>query len=230
MRILAVDDNVATREFLDVLLGRHGFSVRTAGSAAEALGVIDSEPIDLVILDLWLPDRDGLALCREIRARPRYVPVLMLTARDQVGDELAGFAAAADDYLRKPAEPEVLLARIRALQRVGRSGPTRETVQLSGGIQIDLRARELSRAGRVVPLGRRSFDLLVWFAEHPGRWWSKRQLVDYVWGGEDPPVESTVEWHINQIREALGDTGRELRYLQTRARVGYLMPEQVVVG
>ncbi|MHB2022282.1 MAG: response regulator transcription factor [Mycobacteriales bacterium] len=222
MRILAVDDHQVTREALDVYLGRHGYQVSTASSGAEALAALEVSPIDLVILDLGLPDMDGLAVCQEIRRLPRYTPVLMLTARDSVDDELAGFAAAADDYLRKPAPMPVLLARVRALERGILRTATTDVVRLSEDVELDLRSREVRRGGDTVRLGRRAFDLLTWFLEHPGRVWSKQQLIDYVWGGEAPPVYSTVEWHVSRIREALGDTGREPKFLITRPTHGYL--------
>lgn len=222
MKILAVDDHQLTRQTLDVYLGRYGYEVLTAASGAEALATLEVTTVDLVILDLGLPDIDGLAVCRAIRQRPGYTPVLMLTARDSVDDELAGFDAAADDYLRKPAQLPVLLARVRALQRGILRTATTELVRFAGGEELDLRSRQVRRDGRVVRLAPRSFDLLTWFVEHPGRVWSKQQLIDYVWGCADPPVYSTVEWHVSQIREALGDLGRP-RYLLTRPHEGYLL-------
>lgn len=228
MRILVIEDNPAAREAIDVYLGRHGYQVVTAATGAAALAALDAAPHDLAILDLALPDMDGLALCRTLRARAGQLPILILTGRAGVEDELAGFAAAADDYLRKPAALPVLLARVRALARRAKFSGTADLVRLTGGVEIDLRAREVRRDGRAVRIGPRTFELLLWFVEHPGRVWSKPQLVDYVWGGERAPVHSTVEWHVSRIREALGDTGKVPRYLVTRPMHGYVMRADAV--
>ncbi|HVA59537.1 MAG TPA: response regulator transcription factor [Mycobacteriales bacterium] len=227
MRILAVDDHPPTLEFLDIYLGRHGYDVLTAASGTEALSLLDRQGVDLVVLDLGLPDIDGLAVCRELRRRPGYLPVLMLTARDTVADELSGFAAAADDYLRKPVLPEVLLARVRALER---RAVTRDVLRLVEGFELDLAMRELRRAGERVRLTPRSFDVLRFLCEHPGRLWSKNQLLFHVWGADGPADPSAVEWHVARIREALGDSGREFRFVLTRPHEGYVMPREVVLS
>jgi DNA-binding response OmpR family regulator len=229
VRILAVDDHRPTLEFLDGFLGRHGYQVVVATTGTEALQLVDRERVDLVILDLRLPDIDGLTVCRELRERTEYLPVLMLTARDTTEDEIAGFDAAADDYVRKPVDPQVLLARIQALQRLAWRTRTKDTVALVDGIEVDLAMRCIRRPDdRDVRLRPRAFDLLVFLLEHPGRVWSKRQLLTYVWGDEGAATGSAVEHHIAAIRAALGDTGNEWRYVLTRGKEGYLLPREVL--
>jgi DNA-binding response OmpR family regulator len=228
VRLLVVDDHPPTLEFLVDYLTEDGHQVYAAATGSEALAVAGRQHLDLVVLDLSLPDLDGLAVCRRLRAVPGRPPVLVLTARGGIDDELAGFAAAADDYVRKPVDPDVLLARIAALHRRA-SGGAGEVVRLVGGVEVDLALREVRRAGVRQPLGPKSFDILAFLVSHPGRVWSKRQLLDQTTDG-DLPDPDAVEWHVARIREALGDTGRHLRCLLTRPKVGYLVPREAVEG
>ena len=229
MRVLVVDDHRPTLEFLDGYLSGHGHRVLPADSGTQALTVAEEQAVDAVVLDLGLPDVDGLAVCRALRRRRGQLPILMLTARDRRDDELAGFAATADDYVRKPVDPPLLLARLTALHRRSQAQLGETTLRLIGGVEVDLGLREVRREGVRQPLGPKSFDVLAVLVTNPGRVWTKAQLLERAWG-DDLPGSQAVEWHISQVRGALGDTGRQLRYVLTRPRVGYLMPRDVLLG
>lgn len=224
MRVLVVEDEPSLVSFLVPLLQREGFDADTAGTGAGALAAIADRRPDLVLLDIGLPDMSGLAVCREIRREPGHLPVIMLTGLDTREDELAGFAAAADDYIRKPFEPETLLARIRATLRL--SGVDQAHLLRLGDIDIDLRVREARRDGAALGLKPKEFDLLAFLVSHRGQVFGKTQLLSLVWGPDFDGDPHTVAVHISRLRAAVEPNPNRPKHLLTRSNVGYYVPKQ----
>ncbi len=219
-KILVVDDEAHIRGLLRLYLSREGFAVHEAEDGIAALRLARAEPFDLVVLDLLLPGTDGWQVCRELRAASP-VPILMLTARDEEEDVVAGLELGADDYLTKPFSPRELVARIRALLR--RSRPPEPAGQqiLFGECVLDVEARELTVRGEVVACPAREFDLLALLAAHPRRCFSREQLLQALWGGEAYVEPRTVDVHVHRLRDKIeSDAGRP-RHLLTVWGVGY---------
>ncbi|HEV2889176.1 MAG TPA: response regulator transcription factor [Frankiaceae bacterium] len=221
MRVLVVDDEESVRSFLGPLLEREGFTATLVASGAAAVAsVLDSRP-DLVLLDVNLPDLSGLEVCRAIRRQPGYVPVILLTGLDSREDELAGFAALADEYVTKPFLPEALIARIRALLRVQASGQ-RRVVHL-GDVEVDLLAREARRNGVPLSIGPKEFDLLTFLVEHPNQVFGRTQLLAAVWGVDFDGDPHTVAVRMSILRAAIEPNPNRPEYLLTRNGVGYYL-------
>jgi DNA-binding response OmpR family regulator len=221
MRILVVDDEPALVSFLVPLLQWNSFEVEAAATGEAALRALDERRPDLVLLDVALPGMDGLQVCRAIRRRPGYLPVMLLTGRVGHDDELAGFAALADDYVTKPISPDSLLARIHAVLRLARAGDPARRVLRVGDLEIDLAAREVRRAGRAIALKPREFALLAFLAEHPGQVFGRTQLLAHVWGPDFAGDPATVTQHMSRLRLALEPDPNRPRHLLTRPGVGY---------
>lgn len=222
MRVLVVEDEPSLVSYLVPLLRREGFEVAAALSGASALQMIAAQPPDLVLLDVGLPDLTGLDVCRELRRRPDHLPIVMLTGMDSPADELAGFAARADDYITKPISPDLLLARIHAVLRLAAAGEQRAHVRI-GDVTVDLRTREARRDGRRLELGSREFELLAYLAERPGRVFGKTQLLAAVWGPAFDGDLHTVEVRMSQLRIAVEANPNTPRHLHTRRGVGYYL-------
>jgi DNA-binding response OmpR family regulator len=226
MHVLVVEDEPALRAFLLPLLVRHGFSANAvATGAAGVAAVLDRRP-DLVLLDLNLPDMDGLEVCRRLRRQDgRHLPIVMLTGRDTREDELAGFAAAADDYVVKPFDPDTLVARIRATLRL--AGVRQARRHRLGDVTVDLDLRRAERDGVDLGLARKEFDLLAFLLEHPNRVFGKAQLLDQVWGPEFTGDTHTVEVRYGTLRRLIEANPNRPRFLLTRPGVGYylLLPD-----
>ena len=219
MRVLVVDDEESVRSFLGPLLEREGFTATLIDSGTAAVAsVLDSRP-DLVLLDVNLPDLSGLEVCRAIRRQPDYVPVILLTGLDSREDELAGFAALADEYVTKPFLPEALVARVRALLRVQASGQHR-LVHL-GDVEVDLLAREARRGGVSLALGPKEFDLLAFLVEHPNQVFGRTQLLAAVWGVDFDGDPHTVAVRMSNLRAVIEAQPNRPKYLLTRNGVGY---------
>ena len=225
-RALVVDDEPALVRAVAAYLTRDGFHVTTAGDGVEALALARREPPDVVVLDVVMPGLDGVEVCRRLRTfSDAYV--IMLTARSEEVDTLVGLAAGADDYLTKPFSPRVLLARIRTLLRRprtgARAGDGEEPVRRFGALSIDPAPREVRLGGDLVPLTPTEYDLLDALSERP-RWaFSRRQLIDRVWGGAWGGDEHLVDVHLAHIRRKLGDDPADPRYVLTVRGVGYRM-------
>ncbi|HEY1492486.1 MAG TPA: response regulator [Steroidobacteraceae bacterium] len=202
MRLLLVEDDAMIGEAIRLGLKREGFTVDWVHDARAAEGVLRSEPFELVLLDLGLPGRDGLALLRAERARGLTLPVLVLTARDAVSDRVQGLDAGADDYLIKPFELSELAARIRALlrRRSGRPAPGSEHL----GVTLDPAAHTVSREGAAVALSPREFTLLQLLMERPGTILSRAQLEERLYGWGEEVESNAVEVHIHGLRKKLG--------------------------
>jgi DNA-binding response OmpR family regulator len=202
--VVVVEDDPHIADLVDLYLRREGFRVLLAGDGEQGLAISTQEDPCIVILDVGLPGaRDGFDVCREIRTRSN-VPVLFLTARDDEMDRVLGLELGADDYLVKPFSPREMVARVRAILRRTREGPAPQDVIALGDVEVDLRRREARRAGSVVALTTREFDLLAFLANNVGLALSRQQLLDGVWGTDWFGDERTVDVHVAQLRKKLG--------------------------
>ncbi|HEX3131114.1 MAG TPA: response regulator transcription factor [Thermoanaerobaculia bacterium] len=198
-----------------------GYRVETAGDGNTALERALAEPFDLVILDILLPGRDGLEVCRELRARGSQVPVLMLTARGQVVDRVVGLKLGADDYLTKPFEMIELLARIEALLRRSHVPMTPTGTYDFGDVRVDFRRAEVYRDGQPVALSALEFKLLAYFIENRGALLTRDELLDKVWGYDAMPVTRTVDVHVGSLRQKLERNPSHPELFLTVHRRGY---------
>jgi len=200
--VLLVEDEESIGTLLRTYLGRDGYRVLWVRSGEEALVELTRHPIRIVVLDVALPGLDGLEVCRRIRAHSA-VPIVMLTARDEEPDRVAGLEVGADDYVTKPFSPRELVARIKAILR--RAEPkTVDTVLQLADVIVDLEGREAMVEGREVVLTAKEFDLLAYFLECPGIVLSRDRLLDRVWGVSYPGGTRTVDVHVGQLRRKLG--------------------------
>jgi DNA-binding response OmpR family regulator len=227
--VLVVDDEEAIAEAVRARLQSEGYEVLVAGDGPEAIRVCEQANPDLVVLDLMLPGMDGLEVCKEIQ-RDRWVPVLMLTARTEEADKVAGFAVGADDYLTKPFSLRELAVRVRAiLRRVQRvaelaSSPPAEPLE-RGGLVIDASRRHVTVDGEEVALTPLEFEILLTLARVPGVVYTRDQLMDRVWGYRDYAGGRVVDSHVARIRRKLGEDGAEPRFIRTVHGVGYAFRE-----
>ena len=224
--ILVVDDEVPIAEAVRARLASEGYRVRVAHDGPEALRASAEERPDLVVLDLMLPGMDGLEVCRELQ-RDAWIPVLMLTARADEADTVAGFAVGADDYLTKPFSMRELTARVRAIvRRMERMSQATSTEPITRfDLTIDAARRRVLRAGEEVSLTPLEFDILAALARAPGVVQSRDQLMDRVWGYRDYAGGRVVDSHVARIRRKLGDEAAEPRYIRTVHGVGYAFKE-----
>jgi two-component system response regulator MprA len=223
MRILVVDDERAVRESLRRALSLEGYEVELAGDGAQALAALEErdEP-DLVVLDVLMPQIDGLEVCRRIRSSGRAVPVLMLTARDEVKDRVAGLDAGADDYVVKPFALEELFARVRALLR--RSGGDTDEVLRFADVELDPRAHEVRRGGESLSLTLTEFSLLELFLRNPRQVLTRSIIFERVWGYDFGYASNSLDVYIGYLRRKTEAGGRP-RLIQTVRGVGYALRE-----
>ena len=224
--VLVVDDEQAIAEAVRARLESEGYRVLVAGDGPQALETAGREPPDLVVLDLMLPGMDGLEVCKQLQ-RDRWVPVLMLTARTEEADKVAGFAVGADDYLTKPFSLRELAVRVRAiLRRVERIGqqPSIEPIQ-HGGLEVDPSRRRVTVDDAEVQLTPLEFEILLSLAREPGVVFTREQLMDRVWGYRDYAGGRVVDSHVARIRRKLGEDGNEPRFIRTVHGVGYAFRE-----
>lgn len=224
--ILIVEDEEAIAEAVRARLQSEGFRVRVAHDGAQAIQEVAAWRPDLVVLDLMLPGMDGFEVCREIQ-RESWVPVLMLTARTQEADKVAGFAVGADDYLTKPFSLRELVARVRAiLRRMERIGElTRSEPIARFDLLVDPARRRVLKRDQEVPLTPLEFEILVSLIDSPGVVMSRDQLMDRVWGYRDYAGGRVVDSHVARIRRKLGDEAGEPKYIRTVHGVGYAFRE-----
>jgi DNA-binding response OmpR family regulator len=224
--VLVVDDEEAIAEAVRARLESEGYRVLVAFDGPQALETAGSEHPDLVVLDLMLPGMDGLEVCRELQ-RERWIPVLMLTAKTEEADKVAGFAVGADDYLTKPFSLRELAVRVRAiLRRVERIGQPPSTEPITrGGLTIDPPRRRAAVDGADVQLTPLEFEILLTLAREPGVVFTREQLMDRVWGYRDYAGGRVVDSHVARIRRKLGEDGNEPRFIRTVHGIGYAFRE-----
>jgi DNA-binding response OmpR family regulator len=205
--ILVVEDEQAIADLVRAYLRREGFDVVWARSGEQALEELSRHPVRLVVLDIGLPGIDGFEVCRRLRSRTG-VPILILSARDDEVDRVAGLEAGADDYVVKPFSPRELVARVKAiLRRAGGGGAVGDGPLTVGEVELDPAARTAAVAGEPVELTSREFDLLAALLAHPGVVLSRDRLLELAWGGEFPGGTRTVDVHVAQLRAKLGRPG-----------------------
>jgi DNA-binding response OmpR family regulator len=217
--VMVIEDEKEIRELVRYNLERAGYRVSTASDGEAGLKDLFASRPDALVLDLMLPGRSGLEVLRELRSEPltRDLPVVVLSARGAEMDKLLGFEHGADDYLTKPFSARELIARVKALLR--RSKPERGDAKLEvGGLEIDPAAREARYRGRPLDLTLREFDLLAFFARHPGRVLSRDELLRKVWGYNHVGETRTVDVHVRRLRRELGD---QERAIETVTGAGY---------
>ena len=227
MKILVVDDERAVRESLRRALELEGYEIELAGDGVEALTTLaadESQP-DAVILDVLMPGVDGLEVCRRLRASGNRVPVLMLTARDEVESRVSGLDAGADDYVTKPFALEELLARVRALLRRSTNGDGAGEVLGFADLQLDLGTREVRRANRQIELTRTEFALLELFLRNPRQVLTRSIIFERVWGYDFGFASNSLDVYIGYLRRKT-EAGGEPRLIHTVRGVGYALRER----
>jgi DNA-binding response OmpR family regulator len=218
-KVLVVDDEAAIRDMLEYGLDRAGFAVRSVPEGRTALDVVRSWRPDIIVLDVMLPEIDGITLLPALR-RVTEVPIVMLSARSETSDKVSGLARGADDYLSKPFELEELVARLNSALRRPRL-ELRQTFTYAD-LTVDLARRAVFRGSRRVDLSTREFDLLLTFVRNPERVFSRSELLDLVWGVDRDIVPNTVESYISYLRAKI-DSGEPVRLIQTLRGVGYTL-------
>ena len=223
-RLLLIDDDARLAAMVGEYLRQAGFELQTAGSLDAGRKQLVASAFDALILDLMLPDGDGLDLCRELRAdtRHRHLPLLMLTARGEPMDRIVGLELGADDYLPKPFEPRELLARVKALLRRAAPPSADDDVLRFGRLEIDLGARAARLDGKPCDLTGHQFDLLVVLAQSPGRVLSRDQIMDALKGHPLEAFDRSIDVHISRIRSVIEDDPKLPRRVLTVRGAGYV--------
>ncbi len=231
-RLLVVDDEPALRDALESSLAFEGYEVTTATDGFEALDAVERDHPDLVLLDIMMPRMDGLTAVRRMRARGDTAPVLMLTARDAVGDRVTGLDVGADDYLAKPFELDELLARVRALLRrsaLASEAAARAAVEAEdtevlafGDLRMNTATREVTREGKPIELTRTEFMLLEMFLSHPRQVLTREQILKAVWGFDFEPSSNSLDVYVMYLRRKTEQGGMP-RLIQTVRGVGYAL-------
>ena len=222
-RILMIEDDARLAAMVSEDLSRNGLEVAISGQASEGLARLSREPFDLVLLDLMLPDADGLDVCRRIRASGSAVPVVMLTAKGDPTDRVVGLELGADDYLPKPFDPRELLARIRAvLRRPAAVAGAAPRVLRFGRLEVDADARVARVDGAERPMTAHQFNLLLAMAERAGRVLTREQLMEIVKGEALEAFDRSIDVHVARIRAAIEDDPRRPRRILTVRGAGYV--------
>ncbi|WP_134687478.1 response regulator transcription factor [Brevibacillus migulae] len=215
--ILIVDDDPHIRELISLFLDKEGFDIHEATDGVKALAMMESMKVDMVILDIMMPNMDGWALCKELRKKYE-IPLLMLTAIGETTQKVKGFELGTDDYLVKPFEPLELVARVKALLKRYRIA-TSQRVQI-GELVLDRKTFEISVDGKSMTLPRKEFDLLFKLASYPGKTFSREQLIEQIWGYHYEGDERTVDVHIKRLRERFPEEQHSFR-ISTIRGLGY---------
>ena len=223
-RILIVEDETSFSEALEFLLGKEGFQVVTAATGTEALRKFDQGGIDLVLLDLMIPEVSGTEVCRQIRAKSR-TPIIMLTAKDSEVDKVVGLEIGADDYVTKPYSSRELVARIRAVLRRNTSDgiESEPGVMTVSGIRMDIDRHQVSVNGIPVSLPLKEFELLEFLMRNAGRVLTRMQLIDRVWGSDYVGDTKTLDVHIKRLRAKIETDPANPTLIQTVRGLGYKM-------
>jgi DNA-binding response OmpR family regulator len=224
--ILIIEDNRELAQLLELHLRDLSFTVDTALDGVSGIAKAESESYDLIILDLMLPGLDGLEICKRLRSKASYVPILMLTSKSSELDRVLGLELGADDYVTKPFSIKELMARVKAIFRRMeniKQKDEEDTTEIirTGDMVIDTAKRGVTLNGRAVDVTTKEFDLLLHFVRNPGRVYSRSQLLDKVWGYGHEGYEHTVNSHINRLRAKIEDDPAQPRYILTVWGVGY---------
>lgn len=232
-RLLLIEDDPRLADMVRDYLSQAGYRVTHAASGAAGLSLLQREPFDAVVLDLMLPDMDGLDVCRKVRGEVRTnadTPILMLTARGDAMDRIVGLEIGADDYMPKPFEPRELLARLKAILRRAKgqtaSASAKADILTFGRLEIDRGAREVRLDGKPAELTSYQFDLIVALAEHPGRVLSREHLMDLVKGEALEAFDRSIDVHVSRIRAAIEDDPKKPRRVITVRGAGYVFARQ----
>jgi DNA-binding response OmpR family regulator len=230
-KILIIEDDPYVADLVEIHLKDLGYELERATDGLAGLQKVQERDYALVILDLMLPKLDGLEVCKRVRAENKYTPILMLTAKSEEFDKVLGLELGADDYLTKPFSVRELTARIKALFR--RMEADREKTDqkdkivelIFGELRLSLEKRKVTVSGQAVELTAKEFDLLALFASHPGRAYSRQELLDLVWGHQFDGYDHTVNSHINRLRSKIEKNPAEPKFIQTVWGVGYRFVE-----
>ncbi|MFN5318970.1 MAG: response regulator transcription factor [Bacteroidia bacterium] len=217
-RILLVDDEPDILEFISYNLNKEGFEVFTSTNGRDAIKIAAKEKPDLIILDVMMPDLDGIETCRIIRetADLKSVLIAFLTARNEDYSQIAGFDAGADDYINKPIKPRVLVSRVKAiLRRAGKTGGSEDVLQVNG-FTIDREKYLIVKDDQQINLPKKEFELIALLASKPGKVFTREDILKSVWGDDVVVGDRTIDVHIRKLREKLGDN-----YIRTIKGVGY---------
>ena len=227
-RLLLIDDDLRLTDMVGGYLRQHGFDVDTAGSLEAGRQRLKLGPYDALLLDLMLPDGDGLDFTRELRsqARTRRLPLLMLTARGEPMDRIVGLEIGADDYLPKPFEPRELLARVKALLRRAAPEPGDNVVLVFGRLEVDLAARQARLGGQPCDLTSHQFELLTVLARSPGRVLSRDQIMDALKGHPLEAFDRSIDVHISRIRAVIEDDPKAPKRVLTVRGAGYVFAKK----
>ena len=229
-RILVVEDNKDLSGLLDLHLGDLSYEVDLAFDGETGFEKLNTKDYDLIILDIMLPGIDGLELCRRIRSKPAYTPILMLTSKSTELDRVLGLEMGADDYVTKPFSIRELMARVKAIfRRIDElkidNRPGRQMTIRQGDLLIDAEKRKVTIGDEKIELTAKEFDLLYHFAQKPGRVFTRSQLLDKVWGYGHSGYEHTVNAHINRLRAKIEENPAQPKYILTVWGVGYKFAE-----
>ncbi|MEJ2110116.1 MAG: response regulator [Acidobacteriota bacterium] len=224
-RILIIDDEEDLIELARYNLEQEGFQVQGALDGESGLAIAIKEQPDLVLVDLMLPGMDGLEVCRSLRANSSTasIPVIMLTAKSAESDRIVGLELGADDYVTKPFSPRELAARVKAVLRRSFSAPSKSEIIQRGILSIDLTRRQVNLKGTPVELTATEFRLLQFFAEHPGRVFSRSQLIDAALGREVSVIDRTIDVHVTGLRKKMGSCSN---WIETVRGFGYRFREE----
>lgn len=225
-KILIVEDEEALRMTVTDRLESEGYAVECAVDGDEGFEKATTGAFDLIILDIGLPKRNGYDLCRDVRQAGLGTPILMLTARGQTIDKVLGLKIGADDYVTKPFEMIELMARVEAILRRAPNRPASQELRQYGDLRIDLRGTEVTRAGKIVNLSAREFQLLHYFVDHPGATISRNELLKEVWGYSTETFTRTVDVHIVSLRQKLEKDPKQPQLILTVPGLGYKFTAQ----
>lgn len=233
--ILVIEDDENIAELLKIHLGDLGYKVVSAADGLQGLATFEKEDFAMVILDLMLPGLDGIEVCKRIREKSKYIPILMLTSRSEELDKVLGLEVGADDYITKPFSIREFIARVKATFRrieaddERNKGDQQQSLSF-GDLRIEVEKRKVTLAGSPIELTAKEFDLLHVFATHPGRAFSRQQLLDLVWGYQFDGYEHTVNSHINRLRSKIEPDVSDVRYIKTVWGIGYsfVEPDELV--
>jgi DNA-binding response OmpR family regulator len=220
MRLLLVEDETRIARFVARGLQEQAYAVDVVTNGNDALYQVEINDYDLIILDVMIPGKDGFGVCRDIRARGKRMPILMLTARDAVDDRIAGLDSGADDYLTKPFEFGELLARLRALLR--RPNELRSPQIVIGDLTLDTASQTAKRGSRTISLTAKEYALLEFLARNAGRVVGRSEIAEHVWDETFDPFSNLIEVYVNRLRRKLGDDDKK-PLLQTRRGSGYIL-------